>query len=98
MVARRQRCANKQSMSVQVTFQPVQQASCGDVIEFRCSSGTFWVRVAACLHAVGLSVRQLWHLHLLHASTTVVRHRCCCQAAIWTAVQVQGTDSRHLRC
>ena len=44
---------------VQVTFQPLQQAFCSDVIEFTCSNGSFWVRVTACLPAVGLQVRLL---------------------------------------
>lgn len=44
---------------MQVTFQPLQQAFCSDVIEFTCSNGTFWVRVTACLPAVGLQVRRL---------------------------------------
>ena len=44
---------------MQVTFQPLEQTFCSDVIEFTCSNGTFWVRVTACLPAVGLQVRQL---------------------------------------
>ena len=44
---------------MQVTFQPLEQAFCSDVIGFTCNNGTFWVRVTACLPAVGLQVRQL---------------------------------------